>query len=335
MIELDPLASDPLAQRLDRLAVAVPPIPLTARATARSASHRRLVLRSWRSGAAAAGVAAALALAVTAAGYPGGLAALTHDALQAAGLSRDQVVPLSGSSANQELKVSVTGGYADQISTVLFVSIDQTCQAPDRTCGIGGPYLTDQFGTRYNITGGEGIGVGAYPIFFEPLTGPAASGAHLILYVPGNEKELAITLSGTLIAGVAHQLAIPAPVVDNSSHVTYKVRGLTYSNTYLEVHTRLTGQLENVIVHYRPSGQELSGESWPGVYVVDPSGRWEIPLAFNGGRPTVNNQVQDETRIFSISRPGTYHLVVATSGARNSAPGPTWKTLAEWTIVVR
>jgi hypothetical protein len=334
MIEqLDPLVSDPLAQRLDRLAIVVPPAPRLAETAATSRRRRPRILQGWRTRALAAGAAAALVVTVTAATYPGGLAALTRDALQAAGLSSQQVVAISGSGSDGSLKVSVNGGYADQVSTVLFASIDQTCQAPDAGCGVGGPYLTDQFGARYDITGGEGIGVGAYPIFFDPLTGPAVSGAHLVLHVPGNGKELVVTLAGTLVPGVAHSLNLPAPIVDGRSHVTYEVRGLTYSHSYLEVHTYLSGQLENVIVRSGPNGHLVSGESWPGVFIVDPSGTWEIPLAQRP--PMVDHQVQDETRIFPIARAGTYRLVVATSGARNSAPGPAWTTLAEWTIVVR
>jgi hypothetical protein len=98
---------------------------------------------------------------------------------------------------------------------------------------------------------------------------------------------------------------------------------------------RRSRQLQNVIVQDQPRGLLVSGKTWPGVFLVDPSGKWEIPLATNGDKPTVNEQVQDEIRIFSTVKPGTYHVVVATEGAHNSAPGPSWKILADWTIVVR
>jgi hypothetical protein len=71
-----------------------------------------------------------------------------------------------------------------------------------------------------------------------------------------------------------------------------------------------------------------------GAGLVDPSGKWSIPLAGGSPRPTVNTAVQDETRIFAIRGPGTYHLVVATSDNRNSVPGPAWTTLAEWTVSI-
>jgi hypothetical protein len=345
MIEhLDPLASDPLAQRLAQMELATPRTPHLA--VLASSPRWRSSLRSRRTASLAMGAAAVAVLTVTAAVYPGGLVGLTQDALKAAGLTRTQVAPLTGSATNAYLKVSVAGGYADQVSTVLFVSVDETCNPPAPSCGIGGPYLTDQFGSRYEIIGGEGIGVGAYPIFFQPLTGAATHGAHLTLHFANGNNELLVPIAGTLAPGKAHELALPASIVDSKTQVTFQVEHLLYSSSYLEVHTRLTGQLQNVIVQYpapaAPSGcpgapapatcQMLHGESWPGVFLIDPSGRWEVPLA--SLRPTVNDRVQDETRIFSIAKPGTYRVVVATSGNQNAIPGSSWKVLAEWTVQV-
>ena len=326
----DSLLAGPLAQRLEHMRLTIPPAPRLAVLPTLS---RRHLLRTWRGGLTATGVAALVALTITAFAYPGGLAALTQDALRAAGLSSSEGVPLSGSGATASLKVSVSGGYADQVSTVLFVAVGLTCQQGP-TCGIGGPYLTDQFGTRYSITGGEGIGVGAYPMFFQPLSGAAASGARLVLHVPAGNSELGIPLSGTLTARKARDLTPSTSIVDANKEVTFQITSLLYSGPYLEVHSHLSGDLQNVIVHSGPSGQMLSGESWPGVFVVDPSGTWQIPLAMGGNRPNVNDQVQDETRIFSIAKPGTYRVVVAQTNDRNSAPDSTWTVLAEWTIVV-
>ncbi|TMC53145.1 MAG: hypothetical protein E6J20_08750 [Chloroflexi bacterium] len=331
MIEhLDPLASDPLAQRLEQMEIAIPRAPHLAVLT--SSPRRRPSVRAWRGASLAVGAAAVAVLTVTAAVYPGGLVGLTQDALKAAGLSQEQVAPLTGSAANAYLKVSVTGGYADQVSTVLFVSVDETCNPSAPGCGIGAPYLSDQFESRYEIIGGEGIGVGAYPIFFQPLAGAAIHGARLTLHFPNGKNELVIPLAGTLAPGRAHELALPTSIVDSKMDVTYEVKDLLYSGSYLQVHTRLGGRLQNVIVQYPPSGQMVRGESWPGVFLIDPSGHWEIPLA--SLRPTVTDRVQDETRIFSIAKPGTYRVVVATSGDHNAVPGSGWKVLAEWTVQV-
>ena len=326
----DSLSADPLARRLEHLTMAIPPAPRLA--VLRTAPEGGL-FRNWRRGLTATIAVALIAVTITGFVYPGGLVALTQDALRAAGLSSRQVVPLIGSGATANLKVSVSGAYADQVSTVLFVEVDLTCQQGPG-CTIGGPYLTDQFGTRYDITGGEGIGVGAYPMFFQPLSGAAASGAHLTLHVPQANNELTIALSGTVKAAKARDLTPPSSIVDNNKKVTYQIITLLYSGTYLEVHSRLSGELQNVIVHYGPSGQTSSGESWPGVFLVDSSGKWQIPLSMGGNRPNVNDQVQDETRIFSIAKPGTYRIVVATTNARNSAPDSSWTVLAAWTVVV-
>lgn len=345
MIEqLDPLVSDPLAQRLEQMELAIPGIPHLAVLT--SLPRWRSSLRARRRASLALGAAAVAVLTVTAAAYPGGLIGLTQDALKAAGLSRTQVAPLTGSAANAYLRVSVAGGYSDQVNTVLFVSVEETCSPPAPSCGIGGPYLTDQFGSRYEIIGGEGIGVGAYPIFFQPLVGAAIRGAHLTLHFPNGNDVLLVPIAGTLAPGKAHELALPASIVDSKTEVSFEVEHLLYSGTYLEVHTRLSGQLQNVIVQYPASGtpsgcpvasatatcQMLHGKSWPGVFLIDPSGHWDVPLA--SLRPTVTDRVQDETRIFSVAKPGTYRIVVATSGEQNAIPGPTWNVLAEWTLQV-
>lgn len=326
----DSLSADPLAQRLEHLKLTIPPAP---RLVVLPTAPRRGLFRNWRGGLTATVAVALMAVTLTAFVYPGGLMALTQDALRAAGLSSRQVVPLIGSGATANLTVSVSGAYADQVSTVLFVAVDLACQQGP-SCNIGGPYLTDQFGTRYDITGGEGIGVGAYPMFFQPLSGAAASGAHLTLHVPQANHELTIPLSGTLSANKARDLTPPSSIVDNDKKVTYQITSLLYSGPYLEVHSRLSGELQNVIVYYGPRSQISSGESWPGVFLVDPSGKWQIPLTMGGNPPNVNEQVQDETRIFSIAKPGTYRVVVATTNARNSAPDSSWTVLAEWTVVV-
>lgn len=332
MIDLDPLSTDPLAKRLEKLSIAVPrPVASPAPRLA-TAGPRRLF--RWPKGLAAVGVACVLALAITADAYPGGLAGLTQDALRAAGLTSQQVLAIHGSGGNQNLKVAVNGGYADQVSTIIFASIDMTCVGADPGCGIGGPYLTDQYGSRYEITGGEGIGVGAYPMFFEPLRGPAVSNAQLALHVPQGSSEVVVHISGGLRVVTARVITPPAAVVDGRNGVTYEIRGLTFSGTYFEVHTILSGNLDKVIIHVGPSGNLLSGEIWPGVFVLNNSGKWLIPLAQL--RPHVDTSVQDETRIFSIPSPGSYQIVVANSADQNTTlGGPKWQILARWTIDVR
>jgi hypothetical protein len=57
----------------------------------------------------------------------------------------------------------------------------------------------------------------------------------------------------------------------------HEVTGIVYSGSYLEVSTRLSGQLQNVIVQSHPSGELVSGKSWPGVFIVGPSGSRRFP----------------------------------------------------------
>ncbi|MGH7776559.1 MAG: hypothetical protein ACREPI_05200 [Candidatus Dormibacterales bacterium] len=333
--EFDPLARSPLARRLARMVIPVPPLPHPGAVGHRAPAARRRMVRRTVGGLAAA---TATILVATAAAFPGGIPGLTRAVLGAAGLSSGQVSALHGTASRGPLKVVVGGGYADEVSTVVFAAFDQSCR-PSRSCGWGGPYLTDQFGDRYDMTGGWGIGVGVYPIFFEPLSGPAAaSGARLTLHVPvetpAGRSLLEIALSGTLAPQTARSLPLPAPITDSSKQVAYAVLGLRYSGTYLEVHTRLSGDLGHVIV--RESGGGGWGETWPGVFVVDPSGRYQIPLATAGpGRAVVNQQVEDETRVFAVSEPGTYELVVSSSPGHNATPGRLGSTvLAEWTVAI-
>ena len=335
---LDPLAQEPLARRLAGMAVAVPAAPALAADGARHGTRPR---PRWRMGAAlVAGLAIAL-VSVTAAAYPGGLGALTDDVLQAAGLrSQGEVTGVSGSAQIAGVKVEVDGGYADQVATVLFVSVTPPCQGASCQAGVmDAPYLIDQYGTRYTITGGAGIGVGAYPMFFGPLRGQAAAaGARLTLHVPvytapmgQRPAEVVVPVAGVLRPADARRIDPPAPVVDAQRGVTYSLSDLIASGAYLEVHTRLTGNLESVITRY--GGAAMTGEVWPGVFLIGPDGRWQIDLAGGGAPPTVNQQVQDETRVFS-ARSGVYRIVVAASADASSTPGPGWTVLASWTVRV-
>lgn len=331
----DPLHDDVLAQRLSRIVVHAPAAPVVY------ADYRRRTRGMFGQRQAVTAVAAlgTLIVLLTAAAYPGGLVGLSNDALRAAGLSSAvDVRPLTGSGEVAGIKVTVDGGYADRLDTVLFASIAPACQGPSCSSGLSeGPYLIDQYGVRYSITGGEGVGVGDYPMFFQPLSGEALrTGAKLTLHVPvytaplgKGSGEVVVKLSGTLSPLSARELALPAPIVDSRQSVTYEITELAVSANYLEVHTRLSGELQHVITHFGDGG-----EAWPGVYIVPSSGAWELPLAGGAGRPTINDKVQEESRIFPI-HPGTYRIVVATSADQNNAPGPSWTVLAEWSVTVR
>jgi hypothetical protein len=377
MNHLDPLAGDRLAVRLDSLAVEVPSFPGFALPTRRRPRAARPTAR--RVGLAGA-VAIAAMLATTAAAFPEVLTAISRDVLEIAGLKSTQVSPAAGEAHHGPTSVAVNGAYADAVSTVVFVSVtmfdtpcdrvaaaeaaagrcgDQLTSSVDTTvpCRIdpeligapcvpvmrSGPYLTDQFGQRYPVIGGGGIGVGAYPMLFQPIRGQAQSaGAQLTLHVPmtrwadAAHKEsfdLAVPLSGSLAPKPAIPLPALQPITDVANGVTYEAPELKTSGTYLQAHTRLSGNLDRVITKVSSSGG--TGTMWPGVFLVDPAGHYQIPLAGGLGPFTVSDKLQDETRVFKVHGPGTYRLVVAHDSNAGAAPGgPTSRVLAEWSVSI-
>ena len=357
--ESDPLAGDPLARRLQSLHVHVPPMPAHAALAgrmkvARSASESRATVRAvWRRrgrrfGLIAAFAAASMVLA-TAAVNADTIARLTQQALSAAGLTSSQVSDLHGTGELAGAKATVNGGYGDDIATVLFVAFDLPCKTGPCDVGLPTtryngpippgegllrpdlatlPYIVDQYGQRYYGSIG-GLGVGPYPSFFEPIAGRARSGANLILHVPiqtpTGRSDVVVPISGSLVPHAAKALN-PGPAVTRNG-VIYQVVKVEYSGSYLEVHTQLTGQLGSVINKYGDAGEE-----WPGVFLIDSNGHWLIPLT-GVGFPTVNEQIQDETRIFAVAK-GTYQIVVAANpGDHNSVPGNDWTRLATWTVM--
>lgn len=373
----DPLTDDPLAQRLDALVIAVPPFPATAlRAPRRkrpAGGHR--VAR--RAGLAVV-FAIAAALTTTIVAFPEALTAIGRDVLGLAGLTSGQVSPGSGEARHGQTALSVSGAYVDAVSTVVFATVttynipcndaaandvaagrcgdsfettvdnNAPCQPAPEMAGTpclpaqtAGPFLTDQFGQRYASTGGLGVGVGPYPIFFQPLRGEAqTAGAHLTLHLPITHRgdrthqqsfELAVPLSGSLTPKTALPLPAEKPVVDGANGVTYEAPDLKSSGTFLQAHTRLSGRLDSVITNIG------GGQVWPGIYLIDEAGHYQIPLAVDGPGPSmVTDTLQDETRLFSLHGPGTYRLVIVHDSNPGAAPGGrTSRVLAQWSITIR
>jgi len=354
----DPLAGDPLARRLQSIRIHVPPMPAH-----RSMADRGQVARwapgpraaapvFWRNGRHRVGFIAAFVVAsmvfATAAVNADTIARLTRQALNAAGLTSDQVSDLHGMGETAGATATVNGGYGDDIATVLFVAFELPCKTGP--CDVGFPsttytgpipsnegllrpdpatlpYLVDQYGQHYFGSIG-GLGVGAFPSFFEPLTGRARSGANLTLHVPiqslKGRTQVVVPIGGTLVPQASKALN-PGPGITRSG-VNYQVVQVEYSGNYLEVHTRLAGHLESVITNYGGAGR-----GWPGVFLIDSRGNWVTPVT-GSGFPTLTDQIQDETRIFAVRR-GTYRIVVAAPPSdQNAVPGSNWISLAEWTV---
>jgi hypothetical protein len=356
--ESDPLAGDPLARRLRSIHMHVPRVPAHPALANRgqiarwAPGPRAAAPVFWRKGRHRAGLIAAFAVAsmvfATAAVNADTIARLTRQALNAAGLTSGQVSDMHGMGEMAGATATVNGGYGDDIATVLFVAFELPCKSGPCDVGIPSttytgpippnegllrpdpatlPYLVDQYGQHYYGSIG-GLGVGAYPSFFEPLTGRARSGANLTLHVPiqspKGRTEVVVPIGGTLVPHAAKALN-PGPGITRTG-VNYQVVKVEYSGSYLEVHTRLTGHLDSVITKYG-----VAGQGWPGVFLIDSRGDWVIPVTASGF-PTLTDQIQDETRIFAVSK-GTYRIVVAAAPSdQNAVPGSNWTSLAEWTV---
>ena len=324
MIEIDPLEL-----RLSELKIATPEFRERATASRKAPVFSRAKVR--RRG----GMLLALALLVlgVAATYP----AIGQDVLRWAGLVPSQVQPVSGAASYGGAHIEVSGGYADQIETVLFASF-----SANAACSVG-PYLTDQYGEKYLLNGGWGLGVGAFPVIFDPLRGEAArTGAMLTLHcdislaTPPRQPvhDLQVKLNGKLTPRAAKTLATPAPVVADGT--TYKVVQLVWSGTYLQVRTKISGKLIDDLVAKSEKIEntpcpQVCGVGFPGVFLVAPSGKIEIPVGGLSNPDFLANlqrdHVQDETRTFTASKPGTYRIVI-------SRDEPNGRPIAQWTVNV-
>ncbi len=339
--------------------------------------HRR---RQWRRvgwGTLAAATSAAALLLNGAASYliPGYaqalaatpvLGAITAGELQLAGLPSTQIQPQSGTATADGVTVTVVGAAADPVRTTVFVRVpgQGRCDAV-----FSHMYLTQSGGANYPLTSSDGCPSSAFAQFFAPLQGLAAGQkVALTLHIPlrpyylgpgpgsGNQPPLGTPnanpqdwhpASGTLAIpfsvtmGSAMSLATPAPVA--SGGTDYAVTKLTQSGNALVVQTAIQGQLiDRLNACWPATGSKScgSGEAYPGVYLVSPSGQRTWPTqvlasslfsAGDGPPPAVDR----ETRLFPLIGAGAYRLVIQWS----SGPGPytssEWGTVqAAWTVMV-
>jgi hypothetical protein len=320
------LDNDPLERRLSALEITTPEFqaektPSPQRAVFAVAQRRRRASRGRFV------LVLALALIGVAAVYP-----ISEEALRWVGLRPSQVQPLSGSASYGAARMTVAGGYTDDINTVLFIGFE------NMGCP---PFLTDQFGERYDVEGGAGEGVGPYPAIFDPLRGQAATdGTVVSVHCLVGSHDVAVRLTGKLMPHSAHTVETPRDLVIDGT--TYQVIGLRWSGTYLEVHTRMSGMLIDELIAQvdaitpRP-GQPLPsptivGVSFPAVFLARESGSAEIPVAVLNGRDVQGeleaHHVLDEVRVFRANHAGTYRIVI-TRGEPDGTP------IASWTVSVR
>jgi hypothetical protein len=321
---------DPLATRLSQIQIATPTFR-SEKATVKPTAQVFVQTTRQRRGSRAR---AMLAFALLVLGVAATYSTIGEEALRWVGLRASQVEPLTGTARFGNSRLTVAGGYADGTNTVLFIGFENI----DCT-----PFLTDQFGSRYDVEGGVGIGVGPYPAIFDPLRGQAATqGAVITVHCPIAGREVTIRLSGTLSPHSTHSLELPAAqVVDGT---TYQIVGLRWSGTYLEVHTRMSGKLIDQLIAEAaallphpgqppsPGGVISSGVTFPGVFLIAGSGSAEIPVAVMNGRDVQSeldaHHALDEVRIFRADHAGSYRIVVN----RDQPDAP---PIASWTLEVR
>jgi hypothetical protein len=359
----DPRGQQSLFQRLTDLEIPTPPRLLELGQSVGPPAHRRSERRRLRRATIALAIAAFLVVsnglaAYFAPNYAHALAdvpvlsLVTAPALRAAGLSAGDVSPLHASGSWSGVTVTLSGSYTDGLQTVLFVDVeglpvgDPSRPAP--AFSLGQIVITDQFGQAYRLVGGEGLGAGPYPMIFEPLRGSAARvGGRLTLHVLFTETRGGaggeIDLHAAVLAGSDHRLAVPTP--QTVAGTTFRIVDLEVSSNSLEVHTVISGALIEADV---AAGQRIdsaaqqgrlpaggAGVCYPGVFVITPSGRFEIPTA-SLGDPSARLQsdhVLDETRLFARSESGTYRVVVSGAGC-SATPPQDQPALASWSINV-
>jgi hypothetical protein len=338
---LDPTDTDPLAGRLAALPLTPPsrltdPSRLAALPAVRRITRRRQVRRSLAYATAgsvligANGVAAYYApVYAQMLGDAPGLGLVSGPALAAAGLSAHELQPMHDSSNDHGITATLVGGYADGLRTTLIIGFAGVTSGNNGMSIGHACRLSDQFGQNYALVGGWGIDVGPYPMHFQPLRGAAARvGARLTVSCDVTSAGGTIgglTLHATLLPNSVRTLATPAPVVVDGS--TYQVAGLRLTGDAIEVHTVVTGAVID-------AGLPMKSYTFPGMFLVSPTGEWRIP--FSGGGDAANTgdvlrtkHILDETRLFSSGSPGTYRLV-----ATQDSPGPGAHVLAQWTLVL-
>lgn len=308
--------TDQLAQRLRELPLDEPrPERITPRvleAAARPAPSRLLP----RLAIAAAILVAALpvswgvlyfspatAAALADASGPG----FSHEILDNFGLGAENITAQNSSATSSGYKVELIGAYADSIRTVVLLKTD-----PPGFVG-GFAQLTDQFGTTYHSTNGEGnLLTGDQVLSFEPPSWLAlGTGMRFTLTI----SELSL-LSAEDVRG------------------SWTVKGVVLLKTGKMLHTPSSGSLGSGTVTFtevRYIGRVVSIEAnvrgvsldEPQVKQTKTSPRFQVELAPTDGRPVKPASSEDWSSSGDVTKlqllfvnvdPGTYNLILTLAG---------------------
>jgi len=304
--------TDQLAQRLRELPLDQPRPELTAARVLWAASRpapRRSVSRLAVAVAvlvaalpAAWGVlyfSPATAAALADASGPG----FSHEILDNFGLGTQTITAQSSSATSSGYKIQLVGAYADSIRTVLLLKSDP----PVFISGF--VELTDQFGTTYHASNGEGnLLSGDQVMSFEPASWLASStGMRFTLTVNqvallgGQDVAGSWTVHGVVLLKTGKLLKAPPSGPIGSGTVRFtEVR-------YIE---------RAVFIQAEVSGVSLEGEVPPVAPGTKPSPRFDVVLVGADGiaRHPQTWSGPHLQMLFVNVEPGTYNLILTLAG---------------------
>ncbi len=309
----------PLARRLAALEIAVPstlvPRVLAGRGPGARATDRRLLPRL-------AAAAALAVLAIAAASYfaPRFSQALadapvvgtaTGPLLRSVGLAgiAGRVTALSDSATSSGYRVTVLGGYADGIRTIIVLRVE-----PAGRNLYEGTSLTDQFGRRLELRGAATNSLtGEEVLEFDSITGPAAIlGARLTLHasalaVPGGGDRLAGDWQLHATIALDESRTLDRPAAGRIGAMTCTFTALTASPTAIRVRVQVLGAAPGALTKVIPDA--IKGHPAFQLELWGPDGTAGQLLTSN-----VDGASGSIDAVWARSLVGTYRLVVSYAG---------------------
>jgi len=306
----------PLARRLAALEIPVPPT-LVPRALARrhaGAHATRLGALPRLSAATALAVLALTAASYFAPRFSQALADApvvgfaTGPLLRSVGLAgiAGRMTAFSGSATSSGYGVTLIGGYADPIRTILVLRVQPAGRNLYEEIT-----LRDQFGRRMELHGAvTNDETGEEILEFDPVAGPAGMlGARLTLHAsvltaPGGRDRLAgdWQLQAVIALDESRTLAIPAPGRIGAMTVTFTT--VTASPTAIDVRLQVRGGVPGALTKVIPDA--LKGHPAFRLELWGPDGTPAQPLTVD-----VDEASGSVDAVWARSLAGTYRLVVA------------------------
>ena len=383
----DPLAGDPLGQRLAQLRLPYPTdhsaqfvVGQSPKAGTGPAARGRRTRRRRRAGGAGVGMAVLLAVNLVGAhllaGYDRVLAAVpvvgpvTQAELELLGLTPALVQPQSVARTLDGITLSIVGSFADANRTTVFVRFGSAAQCLSRGGLFGDMYLTDQSGTTFPLLASDGCPHSSFGVTFAPLPKAELVGSQQLVlhamvtaqsnlhpFAAANATGSELKIPFTVAPGANYSLNLPSAVT--TANTQYRITGLTMTGSALDISTTVQGQLINQLNACFPTGGgragtappvpsycNKSGEAYPGIYLIDPSGRRHFPSAsFTENDAGFFAQlaatgVLKQSALFDLSGPGEYRVVFIwdpSFGPEDGLPGARGQygvAQASWSISV-